>query len=172
MTRMKRLAIVFGISLLIQSCTYAISPEMVDQSDKTLTFRQLQADPDTFKGKIIILGGIIAQTSNTKQGTLIEIIEKPLDYWGKPKRTDKNEGRFLVVHIGDLDPMIYAPGREITVAAEIEGTRSKALGEIEYNYPVVVAKELKLWERERQSWDRPQWIDPLYDPYSPARHEW
>jgi len=169
---MKKLAVVFGISLLIQGCTYAISPEMVDQADRTLTFRQLQADPDTFKGKIIILGGIIDQTSNSKQGTIIEIVEKPLDYWGKPKRTDKTEGRFLVVHIGDLDPMTYAPGREITVAAEISGTRSRALGELEYNYPVVVAKELKLWERERPIWERPQWIDPLYDPNSPARHEW
>ncbi|HXY61349.1 MAG TPA: Slp family lipoprotein [Nitrospirota bacterium] len=168
---MKKFAIAFGISLLIQGCTYAISPEMTKQADRTLTFQQLQADPDTFKGKIIILGGIIAQTSTTKQGTIIEIIEKPLDYWGKPKRTDKTGGRFLVVHVGDLDPIVFGPGREITVAAEIEGTRSKALGDIEYDYPVVVSKELKLWERERQSWDRPQWIDPLYDPYSPRRFE-
>ncbi len=168
---MKKIAILFGVSLFLQSCTYAISPEMTDQADRTLTFQQLQADPDTFKGKIIILGGIIDLTTNTKQGTVIEVVEKPLDYWGKPKRTDKTGGRFLVVHIGYLDPMIYAPGREITVAAEIEGTRSKALGELEYSYPVVVAKELKLWARERQSWDRPQWIDPLYDPNSPARHD-
>jgi outer membrane lipoprotein len=168
---MKKLAIVFGISLLIQGCTYAISPEMANQADKTLTFRQLQADPDTFKGKIIILGGIIAQTSNTQQGTVIEVVEKPLDYWGKPKRTNNTGGRFLVMHVGDLDPIIYAVGREITVAGEIEGTRSKALEEIEYNYPVIVSKELKLWEREHQSWDRPQWIDPLYDPYSPSRFE-
>jgi outer membrane lipoprotein len=168
----KRLAIVCGFLLLLQGCTYAISPKMVEQSDGTLTFRQLQADPDTFKGKIIILGGIIAQIDNAKQGTVIEVVERPLDFWGKPKRTDKTGGRFLVVHVGYLDPMVYTPGSAITIAAEIEGTRSKALGEIDYSYPVVVSKELKLWPRERQSWDRPQWIDPLYDPYSPARHEW
>jgi len=164
-----KIGIVLGISLLIQSCTYAISPEIADQADRTLSFRQLQADPDTFKGKIIILGGIIAQTSSIEQGTMIEIVEKPLDYWGKPKRTENTEGRFLVLHIGVLDPIIFSPGREITVAAEIEGTRSKALEGIEYSYPVVISRELKLWERERQSWDRPEWIDPLYDPYSPGR---
>ena len=166
---MNKIGIVLGISLLIQSCTYAISPEIADQADKTLSFRQLQADPDTFKGKIIILGGIIAQTSSIEQGTMIEIVEKPLDYWGKPKRTETTEGRFLVLHVGALDPIIFSPGREITVAAEIEGTRSKALEGVEYSYPVVISKELKLWERERQSWDRPEWIDPLYDPYSPGR---
>lgn len=170
---MNKITIALGLSLLVQGCTYAISPEVVEQADKTLTFRQLQADPDTFKGKIIILGGTIAQTSNTPQGTIIEIVEKPLDYWGKPKRTNKTGGNFLAVHPGYLDPLVYAPGREITVAAEIEGTRSKALGEREYSYPVVVVKELKLWEREHQSWDRPQWIDPLYDPQqSPVRSTW
>ncbi len=168
---MMKIVLVVSISLFIQGCTYAISPTMVDQADRTLTFRQLQADPDTFKGKIIILGGIIAQTNSAKQGTMLEIVEKPLDYWGKPKRTDETGGRFLVIHSGYLDPLIFAPDREITVAAEIEGTRSKALGEIEYSYPVVVSKELKLWPRERQSWDRPQWIDPLYDPFGPARHD-
>ncbi len=171
---MKKITIVLGFFvLLVQGCTYAISPEMTAQADKTLTFRQLQADPDTFKGKIIILGGTIEQISNTPQGTVLEIIEKPLDYWGKPKRTDKTGGYFLAVHPGYLDALVYAPGREITVAAEIAGTRSKALGEREYSYPVVIVKELKLWERETRSWDRPQWMDPLYDPQqNPARSTW
>jgi outer membrane lipoprotein len=166
---MKKIALAFSLLLLLFGCTYAISPEIEGTVDKTITFEHLQADPDTFKGKIIILGGTIAQINNIKQGTVIEIVQKPLDYWGKPKRTDRTGGRFILVHPGYLDAMIYAPGREITVAAEVEGTRSKALGGTEYSYPVVLAKEIKLWERERQTWDKPQWIDPLYDPDSPAR---
>jgi outer membrane lipoprotein len=169
---MKRLVVLFAGTLLLQGCTYAISPGMTERADKTLTFAQLQADPDTFKGKLVILGGTIAHTGNTTQGTLIEVVQKPLDFWGKPKRTDRTGGRFLVRHPGYLDVMIFAPGREITVAAEVEGTRSQALGEMEYSYPVVAARELKLWEREYQSWDKPQWIDPLYDPFSPARRDW
>ncbi len=164
---MDKLVVLFVLALLFQGCTYAISPEMAAQADKTITFEMLQADPDSFKGKIVILGGIITQIVNTKQGAQIEVVEKPLDYWGKPKRTDKTGGRFLILHPGYLDPLIYAPDREITVAAEIEGTRSKALGEREYSYPVVIAKELKLWERERQTWNRPQWIDPLRSPFGP-----
>jgi outer membrane lipoprotein len=169
---MKKFALLFGCALVLHGCTYAISPDMVSRADRTITFRHLlETDPDTFKGKIIILGGIIDQTEGTSQGTLLEIIEKPLDYWGKPKRTDRSGGRFLVLHPGALDPLVFAPGQEITVAAEIAGARSKSLEEREYSYPVVISRELKLWPRERQSWERPQWIDPLYDPYSPMRHE-
>ena len=169
---MKKSVALSVVALLLQGCTYAISPEMSARADKTISFEMIQADPDTFKGKLVLLGGTIAQTGNSKQGTVIEVVQKPLDYWGKPKRTDRTGGRFLVFSPGYLDAMIFSPGREITVAAEVEGTRSKTLGELEYSYPVVIARELKLWERERQSWDKPQWIDPLNDPYYPARQDW
>jgi outer membrane lipoprotein len=169
---MKIIGALSAVALLLQGCTYAISPEMSARVDKTISFEMIQADPDTFKGKLVLLGGTIAQTSSTGQGTVIEVVQKPLDYWGKPKRTDRTGGRFLVVSAGYLDAMIFAPGREITMAAEVQGTRSKALDEMEYSYPVVLARELKLWERERQSWNKPQWIDPLNDPYYPARQDW
>jgi outer membrane lipoprotein len=169
---MKIIGALSAVALLLQGCTYAISPEMSARVDKTISFEMIQADPDTFKGKLVLLGGTIAQTSSTRQGTVIEVVQKPLDYWGKPKRTDRTGGRFLVVSAGYLDAMIFAPGREITMAAEVQGTRSKALDEMEYSYPVVLARELKLWERERQSWNKPQWIDPLNDPYYPARQDW
>lgn len=169
---MKKSIALSAVMLLLQCCTYAISPEMSARTDKTISFEMIQADPDTFKGKLVLLGGTIAQTSNTVQGTVLEIVQKPLDYWGKPKRTDRTGGRFLVFSPRYLDAMIFAPGREITVAAEVEGTRSKTLEEMEYHYPVVIAREMKLWERERRSWDQPQWMDPLNDPYYPARQDW
>lgn len=169
---MKRLMVLFAIPFLLQGCAYAVSRDMVSRADRTLTFEMLQADPDSFKGKLLILGGTIAHIVNTKQGAMIEVAQKPLDYWGKPKRTDATGGRFLVLYPGYLDALVYEPGRDLTVAAEVEGTRSKALGEAEYLYPVVAAKELRLWERERQSWDRPQWIDPLYDPFSTGGRGW
>jgi starvation-inducible outer membrane lipoprotein len=63
--------------------------------------------------------------------------------------------------------MLYAPGREITAAAEVKGTRSKAAGETDYSYPVFLAKELKLWPSGRKGWDTPQWFDPLNSPLGP-----
>ena len=169
---MKKIVALSAVALLLQGCTYAISPEMSARVDKTISFEMIQADPDTFKGKLVLLGGTIAMTVNSEQGTVIEVVQKPLDYWGKPKRTDRTGGRFLMISPRYLDAMIFAPGRELTVAAEVAGTRNKALDEMDYSYPVVIARELKLWERERQSWDKPQWIDPLNDPYYPARQDW
>ncbi len=169
---MDRRWVVLLVAAILQGCTYAISSDMVAQTDKTITFEMVLADPDSFKGKVVILGGTIAETVNTKEGTMIEVEEKPLDYWGKPKRTSAIGGRFLVFSSGYLNPMVYAPGRQLTTAAEIAGTRSKALGGLEYSYPVVLAREIKLWPPERATWSTPQWLDPLYDPYGPERRAW
>lgn len=164
---MKRFAVLFSIMLFFQGCTYAISPGVADKADKTILFEKLQADPDSFKGKLIIVGGTIAQISEVNQGTLIEVTQKPLDVWGKPERTKRTGGRFLVFHPGLLNMLAYAPGVDITIAGEVLGTSSPRIGDKQYDYPIVLSKELKLWEREPRSRDKTQWMDPLSD--NPAR---
>ncbi len=166
---MKKIVLLMSIVLSFQGCSYAISPELAKRADKTIPFEALERDPEPYKGKLVILGGIITQTTTVKHGTLIEVLQKPLDYWGRPRRTDTSGGKFLVYYSAYLDPLVYAPERELTVAAEVEGTRSKALGDIEYSYPVVLSKELKLWPRERPPQYRPDYMDPLlYDPNAPG----
>ncbi len=166
---MKKIASLIGMLLMVQACSYAISPALVKKADATISFESLERDPESYHGKIIILGGIITQTTTVKQGSLIEVVQKPLDYWGKPQRTDKSGGKFLVYSATYLDPLVYAPEREITVAAEIEGVRSTMLGDVEYSYPIVLSRELKLWPRERSPQSHPDFMDPLrYDPNDPS----
>ncbi len=166
---MKKLAFIVSAALFFHGCTYAISSDLAKRADKNLPFETLENDPEPHKGKLVILGGVIVQTTNAKRGTLIEVEQKPLDTWGKPQRTTKSGGRFIVSYPGYLDPLVYAPGREVTVAAEVEGTRIKAPGGVDYNYPAVLSKELKLWPKERPPQYRPDYMDPLYDPEASPR---
>lgn len=169
---MKKLAVVLGIALLIQGCAYAISSPLADRADRDLSFEQLLADPDLHKGKLLILGGVIVQTAPRQNGTLITVAQKPLDYWGRPIRTTRTGGRFLLFHPAALDAFIYSPGREITAAAEAAGARLEALGDQEFADPVLVIKEVRLWEKQYPAMGQPQWGDPLYDRYGqPGRPE-
>ncbi len=167
---MKTLLFLAGFTLLINGCSYAVSRDLVAQSDKSLTLQQIQAEPERFAGKTVILGGEIIELRAVKQGTLIEVLEKPLDIWGKPKRTFRSGGRFLLLHSRALDPVVYAPGREITAAAQVKGTVEKGLAGEGVDHPLLVIRELKLWERERAA-DRPAWWDPLHDPHAQPRRE-
>jgi len=155
------IAVLFSCMLFSQGCSYAISSGMADKADKTVRFEKLQADPDTFKGKLIIIGGTIAHASDVDQGTVLEVIQRPLDYWGKPERTKRTGGRFFVFHPGMLNMLAYAPGIDITVAGEVLGTSIPMIGNKQYDYPVVLSKEIKRWEPESRSGEKARWMDPL-----------
>jgi outer membrane lipoprotein len=156
-----------GTALLLQGCTYAISPDVSRTADRSVTLEQIQSDPSPLKGKTVILGGLIAQVRHVKNGTLIEIVQRELDYWGKPRRTDRTGGRFIVHQPRQLDLLVFAPGREITIAGEITGADERSAGESAILYPLIKAKEIKLWPREKPGWDKPQFLDPLYEPNAP-----
>ncbi len=156
-----------GMALLLQGCSYAISPDVSRTADRTITFEHLQSDPPSFKGKTVILGGQIDQIRHVKNGTLIEIIQKELDYWGRPRRTDRTGGRFIVHQPRSLDVLVFAPGRDITIAGEITGAEERSLDESAILYPLINAREIKLWPREKPGWEKPQFLDPLYDANTP-----
>jgi len=87
----------------------------------------------------------IIETRNTKDATWIEALQYPLDRNDRPVHGAVSEGRFLIRHEGFLDPAVYVPRREVTVAGEVQGRRTQTLDEAEYAYPVVADQEVRLW---------------------------
>ncbi len=166
---MKNTILAISLALFFHGCTYAISPEYVRQADRTVSLREIRQDLELYQGKLVIIGGTIAQVNSTDHGTLLEVVERSLDYWGRPKRTDETSGRFLLSHPAHLNTLLYAPGREITAAAIVDGTEVTALADQGLRLPLLVSKELKLWEDDRSVRTGPQWFDPLYDPYGSVR---
>jgi outer membrane lipoprotein len=119
----------------------------MDQVDRELTYTALASRPDEFKGKTVLLGGTIVQTVPKAEETEIEVVQKQTSASGEPRLTDTSEGRYLVVVDRFLDPSIYGAGRDITVAGEVRGSVLRRLGEIDYRYPVIAARELYLWKK-------------------------
>jgi outer membrane lipoprotein len=142
---MKRFLLVV-IMLSLCGCAHVVSNEVRDKADQELTPPALFKDPDAHRGKIVILGGIIVSSTNMAEGTNIEVLQKPLSYRGRPETSDISHGRFLIFYEGYLDTAIYSKGREVTVAGEAMGKRTRPLGEIDYPYPLIKSKELYLFE--------------------------
>lgn len=130
-------------------CGHIVSSEIRDTADKDLTPAALFKNLEAHKGKVIILGGVIVGSKNTNDGTYIEVIEKPLNSQGLPIDTDESQGRFLILYDGYLDTAIYAKGREITVAGEVLGKKTRTIGEMLYSYPLIKSKKLYLLEKRR-----------------------
>lgn len=140
-----RFASVLLVLALISACAPAISKQYREQADQSLSFPVLAADPDAYKEKKVILGGVIAQTTTRTGETELEIVQKPLDSANMPETTDRSEGRFLVIVDRFLDPLIYKKDRKITVAGEVVGSEVRKLANLDYRYPVIKSQEIKLW---------------------------
>lgn len=142
---MKRFLALILLIPLISGCAHVISSELRERADKKIAIRDLMKDPDAYTGRIVIIGGIIVSSINAEEGTYIEVVQKPLDYTGRPDDTDISYGRFIILHEGYLDTAIYSRGREITVAGEVIGKMVRPLGKIQYQYLLIKSRELYLF---------------------------
>jgi outer membrane lipoprotein len=156
-----------------------ISGQVKEKARVDVPFSTIKGNVDKYKGEVFILGGIIVETKNTEEGTIIEVVHTDVDSLGYIIDPDRSSGRFMVIEKGYLDPMIFKKRRQITVAAELIGSRVKKIGEIEYVYPLFELKEIYLWKKERGYyaipppypyplyWDKYPywWYDRWYVPY-------
>jgi outer membrane lipoprotein len=143
--------------LLLVGCAHVISKETLKEVDRNATFAQVVKDPDAYKGKTVFFGGAIIETENLADKAQVVVLQHPLDRRNRPVAGDVSEGRFIVTTPGFLDPAIYSPGRQITVAGMVVGKEKRPMGEIEYTYPVIEKQGLYLWPVERPASAEPRW---------------
>ncbi|MHB8846659.1 MAG: Slp family lipoprotein [Nitrospirota bacterium] len=134
-----------AITALTAGCSPPFPRDLMEKVDRRVAFAEVQKDPKAHAGKLIMLGGMIVEIKNLRQGTRIEVLQKPLDGQGRPELTDATGGRFLVLTTQFLDGAVYHRGRTITVVGEVAPPQVLPLGETEYRYPVLSARSLHLW---------------------------
>lgn len=151
-------SILIVLLLLMSSCAPVISKQIREQARPDITFTEVLNDPERYKGQMIILSGIVIEAENTKEGTLLQILQRPAGFRGKPKAVDESGGRFLALDSHYLDVNVFTKGRAVTIAGEVQGKRILPLDKTEYIYPLIYVKELYLWPAERSYYSPyPSW---------------
>ncbi len=146
----------FAISIVFAGCILPwagcassdVVPDSLEpQIDKSLTFDQVIASPDSYRGRTFVVGGEVLATKRLKDGTQIEILQLPLDSDQRPvaQRTE-SQGRLLALDHEFTDPATLPDGTPITMVAEITGETTGRLDETEYRYPTMEVKHLYVWK--------------------------
>jgi outer membrane lipoprotein len=144
------IATVFCLSLFVlHACAPVLSEQSLNRVDRTVTPEALQKNPDRYAGKIVLIGGMILETTVKAKETWMEVLQQPLDGEYRPMGTDKSYGRFIIRFNGFMDPAIYATGRKITLVGEVAGKKTIPLDGMTYHYPVLIPKEYHLWKRDK-----------------------
>ena len=144
MSRIEATTFVLFLLLSITGCAHVVSDEMRVRAVKDLDTEAFFREPESFKGKIVVIGGAIVDSRNEKDGSYIEVLQQPLDGRGRPIESDRSAGRFIVYSKGFLDRAIYAPGKRLTVAGTVMGGLAGKIGDMDYVYPLIRAEELHL----------------------------
>jgi outer membrane lipoprotein len=160
--RQRIVVLIVAVAVMV-GCGSPVSKSTRKELDRDISFDQLRKRPGSHEGKLVLLGGEIIRTHNKQEGTMIEILQKRLNRWGRPKDEDETGGRFLVFADRFLDPVVYSQGRRITVAGTVLGAHAEKIGEVDYLYPLLRARELRLWQDRSRS--------VLFYPY-PIWYQW
>jgi outer membrane lipoprotein len=166
---MKKFYFIVLVIMLLSSCTYVIRKDLMDVAIVDVPFSEIGANPDLYRGKIFILGGIIVNTKIIEKGSLIEAVYVPVDSRGYLDDVRHSNGRFLAFYPkekGLLDPQIYHSGKRITVAGEFIETRTGKIDKMEYTYPFFEIKDIYLWGEGGLYYMRPPYPSWYYSyPY-------
>lgn len=168
----------------LAGCAHVISYDLREKTRDDLAFSMVLRDPDLYRGETVVWGGRIIETVNRDDSTDVKVLQMPLDHYGMPVREELSAGRFIARATGYLDNQIYRAGRWVTVGGQVLGMELLPLGESQYAYPVVAAREIHLWMEPRYPyvyWDYPYFGPwgpypyPYYSPfwpYSPYPYGW
>jgi outer membrane lipoprotein len=166
----RNLLIIAAVFLALPGCAdRGLFSATQSQDAIRVEFEDLRQSPQNHLGKKIILGGVIVKTTNTAEGTLIEIYQTRLDSSGTPVEVDISQGRFLGLYEGFLDSKIYRPDRKITVLGLAQGEKTLKLDEIDYRYPFLKIIELNLFQEKSPLPRYPYYWDYYpWDPWHPG----
>ena len=157
----KLLVLAFPMLLQVVGCAHLIDQKSREMADRTITFSALRENPDAYKGKFIILGGIIAAVRDVQEGTELEVEQHELDSREAPDVTSVSGGRFLATTPEFLPAATCRAGALVSMAGEVAGGKVRKLKGADYTYPVIVIKELHIIKPPDENFFR------TWNPYGP-----
>ncbi len=144
-----RLLVTLVALLVASGCSFSpvgIPEPLERQIDRNLTFTALLASPESYPGRLLLLGGKILKAKRLQEGTQVELLQLPLDTDQEPTSDlTRSEGRLLALHQTFLDPATLTPGLLVTLVGEVTGATTDQLDDIEYRYPTLTVKHWYLW---------------------------
>lgn len=156
----------FGLMLILSAC--ASPPDIIaEQPPATIIPSEIRDDAERFIGERVRWGGMILDTANKPDSTVLTVLAYPLDSTARPQIDQTPLGRFKARLSGFHDPAVYKDGREITVIGPITRVSAARVGEFEYAYPLIKVDKYYLWQKRTTYREDRYYYDPFWDPFYP-----
>ncbi len=168
----KRNATIALAGLLLSACA-SVPDSVQGPVDPNISLATVRGNDAAINGQLVRWGGLVARVQNKDNQSWVEIVEQPLNSWGRPVGGNQTGGRFIAVFGGFLDPLIFQTGREITVVGSLQPAVEGKIDDQPYKFPMLSGSGYHLWEPKvdrhhdellliRGSYWDPFWYRPYY----------
>lgn len=144
------LALLLAVPLIAYSAPTLFPPTVTGDAVQDMQFGILQADPDTYKGRAVMLGGKIMGTEATEKGTLILVKHLPVSehpVYGPVETAELTGERFVILYPGKVDEEGLWFGNKLLVVAVVQGNKAITIPDgISRTQPYVVARCMHVWK--------------------------
>jgi outer membrane lipoprotein len=140
-----------ALALLASACSGSkvIPPDLEEQIDTTVSYRDIQASPQAVQGRTVLLGGEVLGARRVQDGLELEILQLPVKGDDPPaEQRTESQGRFLALDRVAGDPASFPPGTKVTIVGAVTGEDTRRLDDSTYRYPTVDVKHLYVWSEE------------------------
>lgn len=127
--------------------------------DRNLRYADLELSPETYKGKLMLLGGRVLSGERLPEGTKLEVLQTSLSRMIPDGPESDSKGRFVVIDRSEqiTNPEIFTSEKRITLVAEVLGTTTVRIDAAQQPVPLLALKHVTVWD-----WDRPKAGDAQY----------
>jgi len=137
-----------AVVCLLSACSLALPSQYIDQAEPGVTLATLVSNPDGYREKVVILGGVIVEEQQFGEHVFLRLKNRPLDKDYRPHRPpslDGPEAGYYWVMIGRVDlPEQYHQWARVTVVGQVTDARPSAAGSDPFE-PVLAALYLRGW---------------------------
>lgn len=130
---------------MVQACS-GLPPAIQDPPAFDLSYQEALNNSTKYKNAPVRWGGTIVEVENEPSYSALQVLLYPLGSYGRPDLEEPNQGRFVIKNPEFLDPAVYKKDTSITVAGTLAGVTERTIGNRKLNLPLVLAKQIHLWQ--------------------------
>jgi len=152
--------IIASLAIFITACSSA--PATIQHAPRgDIQLKQVIPDADAHVGEAVRWGGKIIEVKNQQDFSRLQLVQFPLNRYGRPVESRESQGRFLVRSHAFLDPEIFTIGSMLTVYGKIAETSTLKVDQKTLTLPVLDIIDSQRWPLNSASGR----------PYNP-KHDW
>jgi outer membrane lipoprotein len=144
---------IFYFALMLLTACSSTSPLIKTAPPEDYQLKQVVSDVEHFIGKTVRWGGKVIKVNNDDNYSTIQLVQFPLNGYGKPMPTKSSQGRFFSQSREFLDPVIFEEGTLVTFAGTVLTTEISKVDEKTLLVPIIDITEFHIWPERNKELD-------------------